>query len=409
MGALTIGRVGTTAGELTVGGLSVSGRLVDLEVEVAGAAADAEATVEQLCGYAEDPDEQVLPVTWGAQSNRLDGIYRVRGVDAALMDRGPSQAVYRVRVGLERVRGGRAPLIESVLRGAKRTQCKAGVTATAWQAIPAAATGWDCVGLPTPGVSTLTTETGNLTEYTDPANFLHDAETSYYLPPAHWYDGAATIRVDGRVVVGREVPNRPTNWEISNGIVAVFARPGLGSVRLGAWIGGEDPWANKGVWQVGTYAAPATDFLLPAPHALTVLRNDPTCVAVRVTHDIGTAVTDGKLAVNVDYALRRGAQHAVVCVSSTAGYRWRMSTPVGASVVTGGGCVVDNSTGAALMEGNLDYLEPSTPRGWALPAAAQFAVCGIGCVTGIPTSFSAGNLGARFASDITELVGAVAR
>lgn len=408
--AFTVGRVGTTLTDVHLseldhrpGVIAVGGTLNESNPTVA------EVLVEQMLGYVESLDEPYVPVTWGcAQGNTITGFYRVRDVSSRAITRLTDRGMYEFSIALERVRGFAAPLFEAVILGGKRAGVAAGVTDIAWQALPAAGTGYEN-GYVTPTVATIGSADGNLTEYTGGTNILYDARASFYLAPESHYIGAATLTVGGVVVTGRQVRNTPTSWTISNGVIRLSGVTASGAVLLERWSTGTT-WVSLGQWQVGTYGVVMGDPLLPAPHALTVIRNSPECVTIRLTHDVGSTVTNGKFAVAIDYSLRRGSRAVEACLSTRGSYRWRVLTPLAyTGTVSGGGCTAAASNGAAMMDGNTEYLDPADPRAWALPAAGQFAAWGFGYVAGTVDAAAAAALGGRYAAAQTERVQVVAR
>ena len=135
MSTIKLGRAGVLSEvsyqqvDITRGAIRVTGN-----VHVADAT-DMTYAVEQIAALVNNPDETFVPVIWGDYPAGWDGFYRV--LDISLGSTQPD--VWTLTADLERVQGFAAPLFESIVMGGKRAAVGAGVTAQAWQALPAAA------------------------------------------------------------------------------------------------------------------------------------------------------------------------------------------------------------------------------------------------------------------------------
>ena len=403
MSTIKLGRAGVLSEvsyqqvDITRGAIRVTGN-----VHVADAT-DMTYAVEQISALVDNPDETFVPVIWGDYPAGWDGFYRV--LDVSLGSTQPD--VWTLTADLERVQGFAAPLFESIVMGGKRAAVGAGVTAQAWQALPAAVMGYEN-GVITPTVETVATADGNLSLFTDTANELFDARVEFYLPPASWYVGAATLTIGGKLTVGTQVPNDPDGWVVSNGIIRLSGVANSGAIKLEHWSGAA--WVSNGNYSFGQYGGGAQPLLTEPPLAITVLRNGPECVTIRLAYDAQSVVTNARFAVNVDVSLRRGANCAEVYLSTRGAYRWLLKTPiVYARKVEATGVSADSSTGAAATWGNTGRGEPGDPLFGALAAAGTAMVVGIGHVFGTVDVAAVTKFGGRYAAAQSERVLAVAR
>ena len=403
MSTIKLGRAGVLSEvsyqqvDITRGAIRVTGN-----VHVADAT-DMTYAVEQIAALVDNPDETFVPVIWGDYPAGWDGFYRV--LDVSLGSTQPD--VWTLTADLERVQGFAAPLFEAIVLGGKRAGVGAGVTAQAWQGLPATVMGYEN-GVITPTVETVATADGNLTLFTDAANELFDVRVEFYLPPASWYVGAATLTIGGKLTVGTQVPNDPDGWVLSNGIIRLSGVTSSGEIKLEHWSG--TAWANNGSYWFGQYGGGAQPLLTAAPLAITVLRNDPACVTIRLAYDAASIVTNARFAVTVDVSLRRGGTSAEVYLSTRGAYRWMVKTPITyAGAVAGGLSVADPATGAAFALGSTDAIEPADPKAFALATAGTWMACGIGHVFGTVNASTVGTFGSRYAAAQAERVLAVAR
>ena len=397
-----VGRVSVSL-EVAVEAAVYRGDTLRLSCYCDGTATHMYAIIEGLCAYAASADESVVPVTFDTPLAHLTGFYRVGdvSVDQAMPDRSD------LTLDLERVQGYTAPLFESIVLGGKRSGVAAGVTAEAWQALPDTVKGYEN-GTITPTVEVAATADGNLTLFTDAVNKLFNARVEFYLPPASWYVGAATLTVGGNLIVGRQCQNDPDGWVVSNGVIRLSGVTNSGEIKLEHWSG--TAWVGDGSYWFGQYGGGAQPLLTAAPLAITVLRNDPACVTIRLAYDAASIVTNARFAVTVDLSLRRGGTSAEVYLSTRGGYRWLVKTPITyAGAVAGGLSVANPATGAAFALGNTDAIEPADPKAFALATAGTWMACGIGHVFGTVNAATVGTFGSRYAAAQAERVLAVAR
>ena len=65
-----------------------------------------------------------------------------------------------------------------------------------------------------------------------------------------------------------------------------------------------------------------------APHTLTVLRNDPACVTIRVAYDAASLVPGSRFVVFLDLSLRRGSTVVEATVTTRGYYLWGFYSPL---------------------------------------------------------------------------------
>lgn len=155
-------------------------------------------------------------------------------------------------------------------------------------------------------------ESGTVRRFSTPADLF---VAQFTLPAASFYDGAATLEAGDplAVVTGRQIGNTPEDWLLSNGRFEL--RPVAGTTmtfEMREYISAA--WTDWQTVTVGATRDPAFNGKLHNPHTLTVLRNSPECVIVRLsakqTYTEGTNSHESP--VTVDISLRRGARMVAV-------------------------------------------------------------------------------------------------
>lgn len=307
----------TTVTDFTFGpdGLTINGT-VSLASQ-----AKASAAMQRILGLLDADSEPVVPVTWSDGPADVPGFYRVVGgqigAQAGLMPEG----VVSFSLTLARVAGAAAPLLENVVTGTKRLDSDPGITAQAFMALPSTVKGFEIGANLTPSFYTRSTVEGDMTVFVDASNTLFDATSvpSFYVDPGDWYNGAATLKVDGEVVVGRQVRNLPTDWQIDNGLIRISGAAGGITVqrRLSTGVV-TDTMTVKPYRRVDF----ATLYYFDDPHTITVLRNLPEAVTVRLTYDVASAIAGARFKVTVDIEVRRGARAAAWYMDTRGSYQW---------------------------------------------------------------------------------------
>lgn len=296
--------------DVSKGTVGLTGKIDDPNVEFAA---------EQFAAYVDSADETFVPVRFVGPT-AWDGFYRVTDVQASAS---PSKLL-GLSVSLERVRGFAAPIFESVVLGSKRVSSSANVTPLAWHAVPASATGYE-TGVLTPTRTVLSSETGDVQIFSEATNHLFNARPMWFLNPADWYAGAVRLTVAGHVVTGRQVRNAPADWVLSNGLVR-FVGLADGGIRSERWDGAA--WSSPGVWRLNRTLTGSNSNPVGTPHTLTVLRNDPACVTIRVAYDASALVPGSRFVVLLDLSLRRGSTVVEATVTTRGYYMWGFYAPI---------------------------------------------------------------------------------
>lgn len=294
----------------------------------APAVGDALALRQQILGYAENIDEEVIPITWAADST-ISGYYRVRKAAVAMKGASLAHGLFEWQMQLERVQGYASPLFESVLLGAALENAHSYSGATPWHAVPAAVTE--------------VTKTGVSAAYTrDSADgdvrvhLLSGYEQTprFYLAPEDYYIGAATLELGSgslfRTIVGLQAENLPTAWRLSNGLVRVTPSATAGAIDISHFDGTN--WDTAKTFKVRVNSSHIVNEFTN----ITVLRNSAEEVVIRLA-----GATDGGLAVgpvSIDLALRRGDRLVRGFIQSDVAYAWKVvrATNEASTAITGG-------------------------------------------------------------------------
>jgi hypothetical protein len=257
----------------------------------------------QVNGYP-TPDEPVIPFTYGTalafrEQDRLDGYYFVEStkVDWVKLASG----VFSWEAQLVRTPGFQAPLFEVLTSGAQRAS--AAVTADTWVAYPEEATMVQFAGGGSGSLVTLEAEEGLVHLTTHGSAFAEDT-VLMMLEPDIFYQNACRIEhwLDGfQVVTDRQIPNDPTEaWRIGNGLVRMTL-DSVGRPQVQHWDNVAAAWENKS-YKVVYDGVTATN--IGAPSTITILRNSPVSVSVRV----GWSLEDSpRTVVYGDFTLHRGS------------------------------------------------------------------------------------------------------
>lgn len=390
----SVGRAGIV-GDVILQNLDVSKGTVGLSGVIDDP--DVEFAAEQFAAYVDSADETFVPVRFVGPT-AWDGFYRVTDVRASAT---PSKLL-GLSVSLERVRGFAAPIFESVVLGSKRSGVIAGVTPTAWHGVPATAVGYE-TGVLTPTRAVLSGETGDVQIFSEATNHLFNARPMWFLSPADWYDGAAELTVAGHVVTGKQVRNAPADWVLSNGLVR-FSGLADGAVVSERWDATGQVWTDSGAWSVTRSSSAIGP--LGAAHTLTVLRNDPACVTVRLAYDAASNVAGSRFVVYLDVSLRRGSTVAECSLSTRGFYPWGFLSPVTLPTTANYGsfatspfiACVASSTYAGTSAGVAGYNSRFYPS-----AALQFVQWGWGYLSG-RTQQQVAQMYAAAQSERTEVV-----
>lgn len=304
----------------------------------ASSTANQQALRQQLLGHADNPDEPVIPIIWPYDTD-VTGFYRVLGVGVELFQK-PSEVV-AFDLSLERVPGYQAPLFELWSRGTVRVNAHSitSTEATPWIGLPDGAMGISPHDADL-RVYEIDGELGDAFYFDGGVGadqtWFYDKTTSFYLPAANYYDAAATLEVNGNVVVGEQIINDPLDVVLTNGLLSIVFTSGNLTVSV---------WTGAAMEEVGTFwASEGSSFsTFATPRAVTALRNSPEVVSIRLNHDLpptqGSALSNSAV---VDLTLRRGARYV-------EGFT---AVPVAANLgVAATASVVGNGTGTGITGG----------------------------------------------------------
>lgn len=371
-GAMTVGRVTLTEDWQVSARAGSQGRTLDLTGQeaseaVGGSQATARDRVEGLLSYL----DAVVPVTF-TNFTHLNGWYRVTDVRVDESTWG-THTDTRWELSLDRLGGDSEIEIESRLIGGTRTHASS-ATPELWHA-PAA--GWDgyYVGTATPGNVTRSVEVGGSVAVLRP--IPAGVNPRWSVPAVSYLAGAASVTVNGVVRSGRSSDDTPGSWRLSNGIIRVEPRTSTGTLLVSSWLG--SAWGTAKAFDVKRGSTS-----LGAAQHVTVLRNDPCEVVVRLTwsHNPGRTV--------VDLSLKRGSRFVGVFVQ-----QYEASSALRVDDNGGGGTVSNQLTAAGYIasttsdaNGNRWVLGTAVAAtaagtfGFAANVAALTLPAYIGCVYG---------------------------
>ena len=348
----------------------------------------------QLNGHVTSPDEPVIPVVDSSGQAPLNGFFRL--LDVSYPTDPTTIASQRVpfTVTLEQVASSHMPLVELRTLGALRTNAHSilvGSTSPS-VALPNDAGALD-LGFNKGGVCD--SDTGNVVILAD--SDLLDGRISYGLAASVWYEGAATLQLDPGVadpysITGRqvEVVNSASAWVIHNGLVRLTSGATGNEFEIDAFDG--TAWGNSKTFKLRGLAVGDVS-IVGARVAMTVLRNSPNVVSIRVAHtgNLGTSY----FTVTVDITLRRGMRMFDISVATSDGTttKWGLANQdsEAASAITGG------MAATAEDADNQKYVVAIAPAcsvssdGLYLDTAASSATFGLGITgssTGSDTAFT---------------------
>lgn len=305
---IAIGRAGRDTG-LTLNSptyWSVSGDEVDL-VGALTASSLAKLVIlrAQVNGLADNRDEPVVAVNWAGDVT-VDGFYEVLDAQVPMPARGLAALKLDYRLRLRNL--GAYPQIESRLLGALRTNSHSIVVGSTvpWWATPTDATMDHVSGTST---ATRTGDGGSIkVAYTTNGTLLYDATPTWQCDASDYYDGAAKVEVtDGSswyTWVGRNIPGATLlAWRINNGLVRVTYGGGAGLFTVQHYAGGS--WITAKTYRIfDTTGAVAGVAISGTPQTVTVLRNSPECVSIRIGWEF---VAGYPAPIYLDLTLRRGS------------------------------------------------------------------------------------------------------
>jgi hypothetical protein len=350
----TIGRVGLDIDVSSISGWTESDQGTTVTGTImSGLLSDALTIRQQLTGYNNAPDETFVPVTW-ADRPSVNGFYTNITATMSANPLAEFNGLYDFSITMTKVQGFAAPSFEAVLLGAMRVNSSGITSGTSipWHGVPSQATGYE-TGVLTPTTTVRAGVDGNVSVFSDATNIMYNARPAFTLDPASWYKNSAVLKIGGTmnnttgllsggtVVTGRQIPNLPTQWEINNGLIRLTSGIRgttdffLSEWNTSAWV--SSPYQSAYSIACGYYSSGIIGFPLTA---ITVLRNSPEEVAIRISTDVSSAIAGSHFALTMDISLRRGARMANVVMTARGAYQWGVAVPqwnaVTPTALTGG-------------------------------------------------------------------------
>lgn len=269
---------------------------------------------DQFLGYDLNPDERVLPIT-STGDPTIDGFYEILEVNVD--DREGSHFAggngSQVTVAARKVTAWQNPRFELRCDGTVRDNSHSvaigdtifvtGAPVGAYQATPETLT------------TTVTGADGAVPVWYQTSPTSYQVNSSWLVAAADAYKGACRLEVSydsgstWRTVVGRNPPNLPTMWRVSNSLVRVTATTTASKTELSVEHHDGTQWETAKVWQVtdDTSYTPVAY----APTSLACFNN----AADEVRVEVGLGTTDRR---TLSVRVRRGSR-MVECSYKTSG------------------------------------------------------------------------------------------
>jgi hypothetical protein len=383
-GPLTIGRLTLTespesASKAAAGArtLSVAGQ--EASAALAASQAAARDRAEGLVAY----DGQTVPVQFTANSH-LNGWYQVSSpeVDETTW---VEQTAIRWKCDLQRIGFDAEVEIESRLIGGNRSHASSAV-AEIWHA-PSIGHDSYMVGATSPGYVSRNATDGNVIVY---RGLPSGSNPRWGVTSENYLAGAASVTVNGVLRTGTTCSDTPASWQLSNGLIRVEPRTSTGTLLVTSYL--TSSWGTPKVFDLKR----GTTSLGPAQH-VTILRNDPCEVLIRLTWDHAPGRT------TADLSLKRGSRFVGVYVTQyTASSPLRIDDTLGTGTVsnqlTGSGFIATTTSdgdGNQWVIGSAVACTAAGTFGLAANVTAQGLPAYIGCVAG-----GASALAGDLASDV---------
>lgn len=334
MSTLYIGRLGLDVAQDTFTKFDHSGETVSAAGQFIGTSLNQlQGLRQQLLGMR----GRVEPVYW-SEDDWAGGYYLIKDCSVTLKPVSLVTFDADFSVTLERaVRGFQLPCIETYTFGGPRLGYSN--NPTSWVGQPSAATGQVFTGNTGLGSNAaLRIGPGPLGTSGGVKTFVATASTSgqlfnsinqYTVAPANYYDFAATVKMDGRVVVGDQVPTigNTADWELNNGLLKVTpGSTGMFKVQGPVYPAGTS-WAagvefSPEFYSGGLWAPIGRGTTPPTIDSVSVMVNTAEMVSVRL---VSTALFPSEMRDYVDLTLRRGAYHVEIATSSYLAIPWGLA------------------------------------------------------------------------------------
>lgn len=332
-GTLKVGRI--TLSETYTLNDAVNASSGDRSIALNGTETNPKRLLPELLALAEDLGtllKQVLPVTFSQKPER-NGYYSVRDVNVSALKWVGEAASVTWSLSLDYMGPDNAVDIESRLMMLERTNVHS-VAGERWHAPAVGAYAYYTGAARPTAVTERQTPDGPIAVYRSlPLN----VNPRWGVGVGDFMKGSAKVYTDNILRAGIGITAGLSNWEINNGIMSV--RPGVnGTINVGAFNATTGTFVYK-AWNLGIGSA--TDGLkLSDFDAVTILRNDPEAVAIRIIKDYrpGRAT--------VDLTLNRGAKFVECFIQSDVAVLMGAWLDIAEAATTGVGYVVATSNDA---------------------------------------------------------------
>ena len=392
MGTLTIGRVGVDL-DLDPAGIQKTTQRGREVVAITGEVSLTDSNQSKALAHKIErlptTEELLVPLTFSGEPT-LDGYYRV--TDAILNTViGSANGFYPFSCQLERIGSEGRVEIESVISSAERTNDFGGITPVPILGVPTQADAWryrDGSAIPTS--FTRTFGGGNVRML---SGYTVGKVPVWSIAASAFYNRACYVKVDDgsttnkEVVIGRDIPNKPTDFEIGNDGLRVTYNGSNCQLKVEFYDGTD--WRSH---PIELYSGGAT---IAAPAYISVLMNTAATCGIRLV--VPLAGSTG--AVTVDIWVRRGARFIEVVYS-----RDRAATLKVRNVNVEAGTAITAGQRATANDGNTNRYVFSCPLSHTLDATNGGLQ--IASVTELPFMFGleVGGTGAASGDAATDLV-----
>jgi hypothetical protein len=239
------------------------------------------------------PDEPVVPVVFDESPAHLNGFYRVADASCDAAADALDSGYLDWDITLAPVPNRSAPAVESILDSVLRTNSLSITGATTgvdpMHAIPISLPLYSAEGHTLTPQETLDTETGDIRWYQDTTTLPFRSVATWACRPEHWYQGAATIERQWGATwlpaIGRNthIPNASGGqWGITNGLIRLRNDPDAAPTEFELEVWGGSAWESATTLEWEVYSNPAGGEASSPAGPVTVIRNDPCEVRVRV-------------------------------------------------------------------------------------------------------------------------------
>jgi hypothetical protein len=293
-----------------------------------------------LAGYP-NPDEPFVPIITTGRLVGLTGLYVIESVEISRTV-GDGEHAWKATVTVTgtRVPSYAAPLAQLSHFGHLRSNALSFSSASESYGLALPTAAQEVSGLPTSGTwATIDGDGGDVKLwYKQTAGF--DADVLYGLPPANWYDAAATIEAKlggGSTwydVPGQHIENLPTSVRIGNTLARLSLSTAGGYLILNTEHFDGTQWETAKDWRI---IETASGFgAVTSAFAVSVLYNTPACCIVRFALTTTGGPTTGRAM--LDVKVRRGIRNIECTIKTDVVTTWtveRATAETGAAIPGG--------------------------------------------------------------------------